>query len=1810
MVPVLLKTGQIIEERYRVESLIGQGRLGAVYRCRDLQNEALVALKLLRFPLQGDAENTLRSEFSILSRLRHPNLVRILDFGRMEATKEPYIVQEYVDGRDLFEATAGWTVGQVLDVFSELCRVVQFLHDRRVIHRDLKPGNILVQTSPAGRGPLKVLDFGQAQWLSNEKKPTVEGTLAYMAPEVLMGQGAGPQSDLYSLGILLYQVLTRRLPFEDEDPGYLIQKHLQGHADLGPVERLDHSSGLARVIARLLEKEPERRPSSAEDLIRLLGAASGLRINPRGASDSEFYFSSGALVGRESEMALLEQRARQVLEAKRGWTVFIAGESGSGKSRCMEELRIWALLEGWRVVQGRCAQNERRLYGPYREILGSTGPLLPEMARGSLASPPQTETSRAASTASNRLVGESTALQFRDQLTSRIVERLSERPTLALLHDFHWADEATMAVLDYLTSDVLALPVFLCISSLQAEAEQKPVDRLITQVGRQLRGEKLGLEPLGKDAVVQLISSLTGEDELGQKLGEWVGRNIGGNPFFVEQTLAHLVDRGILRRESGKWRIEKFDLNELKAPETVAAVLRRRLSRLSVNASELAKWLTVINRPVATGLLELVVPGGSEVLEAALEELVSRQIVQPCDGSEGRSYYFRNAYVARVVLEDLRPARQREMHRAIGQALEKQGQGVSLVEIASHLVAGQDGEKAVSCALQAEAVCKVEFANEATLRFARFILKEARHLPIEQLCDIAIDAAEASCALGEPDDGVLILKRQLEVSKRGPRIVRARLFMQLAFCYQHLGRLRLLDDACRRSLHLLGDDHSELADLTRAVVYRHLAYPTTMRLRRRQGLVFLNQALEALQRHNLESSVLGGRIYIMIAVAHWTECNYRASVAAAKNAVEILRKTESYARLAQAHSMLGMGMLALGKFGLARKHEETALATAEMSRSMMMRVVALVDLVESMCRCGDLRDAIAIAEQALELVTELRSPLLMHEGYAAIGEAKVASGDYAGAREMLRRLSADVHPDLAVHARGQVLYLNAWIDHCLGEAESSLAHLKALRRLHRQKGPVFEYELGEALRAAILHSRGFKAEAKELLLGLDSTLRRRGWPYHLCVVNLRLAEMLLESGELDRAMRSIGWALKLSRAMTSRPLNVNAQILLARYHSLTSDQNAACGDEARRMSNLDKARAAITDALRLAEEIGVDDLLWRVHAEGARIDERSPDWRSAADKSRKALESLDKAQDKVAAQDVAGFLSGLGRGMMRNECESRLAKVRTMEVQELPRPVVLEEAHARILQQVTRIIGNIRDRDALLESLVDLLIQAVGMERALVFLREKGSDRLRLVKGRNALQETITRAEAISRSVLDDVYKRGEPFLTANARKDQRVSTRESVTAFEIGTLFCGPLRVEGRSLGVVYADHPTPLSAISESMINLFAACCQLAATAIAGTEQGTEPVEPRETVSEAPAGAGERYPEILGRSETIQQLRARIAAVAASPLDVLIWGESGTGKELVARALHRTSMRSKGKFLAVDCGSLSDSLIESEFFGYRKGAFTGAAEDRAGLMESANGGTLFLDEVSNLSTQLQGKLLRVLQEREVRRVGDSVARKIDIRVIAATNRELPEEVRRGKFRRDLYYRLNAMEIKAPPLREHLDDVPLLLDRYSSQAAQKAEGPAKSFSPRALELLKRYNYPGNVRELINAVGSGYYTAQGNVIDVEHLTAEIRQARVAELLGAPDEARASEIYRTIRAGKGTFEDLVRTPFKSRGVAREVVLGIVRLALEETRGRYREALGLLGVSESDYHGTMTFLNRHGCCVDYRPFRLGPSRHREP
>ena len=260
---------------------------------------------------------------------------------------------------------------------------------------------------------------------------------------------------------------------------------------------------------------------------------------------------------------------------------------------------------------------------------------------------------------------------------------------------------------------------------------------------------------------------------------------------------------------------------------------------------------------------------------------------------------------------------------------------------------------------------------------------------------------------------------------------------------------------------------------------------------------------------------------------------------------------------------------------------------------------------------------------------------------------------------------------------------------------------------------------------------------------------------------------------------------------------------------------------------------------------------------------------------------------------------------------------------------------------------------------------------------------------------------------------------------------------------------------------------------------------------------------------------PRLSGKSLAIKKVKQEIAKVAPTDATVLIMGESGVGKEVAARMIHALSRRKEGPFVAVNCAAIPDELIESELFGHEKGAFTGATTPKKGKFDLAHRGTIFLDEIGDMSLSAQAKVLRVLQERRFERVGGTKTIEVDVRVIAATNKDLQEEIRQGRFREDLFFRLNVVPIVIPPLRERVEDIPLLADEFLSELARHSGLGKKRLTPEALEALKRYAWPGNVRELRNVIERLVIMAHGEEIRLEHLPSEIREA--SEPLSHPGE---------------------------------------------------------------------------------------------
>ena len=492
-----------------------------------------------------------------------------------------------------------------------------------------------------------------------------------------------------------------------------------------------------------------------------------------------------------------------------------------------------------------------------------------------------------------------------------------------------------------------------------------------------------------------------------------------------------------------------------------------------------------------------------------------------------------------------------------------------------------------------------------------------------------------------------------------------------------------------------------------------------------------------------------------------------------------------------------------------------------------------------------------------------------------------------------------------------------------------------------------------------------------------------------------------------------------------------------------------------------------------------------------------------------------------------------------------------------------------LLIRVSTSVNSVRDVEGLQRELLRLVFEAVPAERGAILLT--GED------GRVVSEFGLERegdagaAVEVSRTVVRQVLDEGSALLASDLIEGT-LDTSESLRAARLSSLLCAPLVLYGRALGVVYLTAADTSTRFDEGHLQLVTVISRLAAVALNNARH----VEQLESENSFLRGEASVEHGMVGEGAAIKKVSQFLARVAPTDTTVLIRGESGTGKELAARALHMNSPRRERPFVAINCAALTETLLESELFGHEKGAFTGALAQKKGKLEVADGGTLFLDEVGELAPVLQAKLLRVLQEREFERVGGTRTIRVDVRVVAATNRDLEEAVKASGFRQDLYYRLNVVSFEMPPLRERREDIPLLASYFAAKYAAKFNRRVTGLAREAREALVSYDWPGNVRELENAVERAVVLGSTERILMEDLPETVLEAAPASPPAGASAATADTGGPSLAAG---YHDALRD-FKRQLILR---------ALEQSGGSFTEAARLLGVHPNYLHRLIRNLN---------------------
>jgi Nif-specific regulatory protein len=472
------------------------------------------------------------------------------------------------------------------------------------------------------------------------------------------------------------------------------------------------------------------------------------------------------------------------------------------------------------------------------------------------------------------------------------------------------------------------------------------------------------------------------------------------------------------------------------------------------------------------------------------------------------------------------------------------------------------------------------------------------------------------------------------------------------------------------------------------------------------------------------------------------------------------------------------------------------------------------------------------------------------------------------------------------------------------------------------------------------------------------------------------------------------------------------------------------------------------------------------------------------------------------------------------------------------------------LLKISRVVHAIRDLEELQAQLLDLIFEVVPAGRGAILLAEGAAQDFNCLyaRTRQAGQPQLVR---VSRTIARQVMQENVAILGVDVPTSGTLRDVESLVASEVRSLLCVPLTVFRRVIGCIYLDSTTAANRLQEDHLQLMAAIAGISAVALDNARR----LQWLEQENQRLSTEIRQEQSLVGEGARMQEIFQFLARVAPTESTVLIEGESGTGKELVARALHRNSPRGSKPFVAINCAAIPEALLESDLFGHERGAFTGASAQKKGRLEVADGGVVFLDEIGELAPALQVKLLRVLQEREFERVGGTHTIKVDIRLIAATNRDLNEAVRTGDFRQDLYYRLAVVRLTMPPLRERREDIPMLTRHFVQKYAKRSKVKPKPVSREAMAALVNYEWPGNVRELENAIERALVMGSSDTVLLEDLPESLLE-----------QESAAEMH------EGKYHASVK----------ELKKQLIIDAVEQTRGNYVEAAGILGVHPNYLH----------------------------
>lgn len=1670
----------MVGDRYQILDYLGGGESTEVYRVRDIIADRVLAMKVLREDAGREAELRLSREFYYLSRFNHAGIAAAYDYGSA-GEHRPFFTMEFVDGIPINVYFPKGYSPELLPVTVQVLEALDNIHAQGLIHCDIKPQHILVVAGEDGPRA-KLLDFGFAETASLAEG-AARGTLGYVAPEVFKGVDADARADLYSLGMVLYETVTGRGPGAEADLRAWLR--MQYYSEFAAPREFDAGipEQFEQVVMSLIRREPERRPQSARAVVELLvgrGAEAQAGAGPRR------YLMVPGFVGRDNHLLELKRKLDEAGKGQAG-AVCISGERGVGKSRLLAEFKFLAQLEGATILAAEPASLGARSQSLVEAVQSYLRVYLP-------AGLPEVGSDQAMAAESRFRLFEALTQRLRElSLSHRVKHSL-----VVLVDDLELFDPTSLEFLRYLVFSLSNERLLVLVAGLK---ERRFLD-LVAEFERLSCFRAVALPPMEVAEVRGLAGSLLGEFAQLDELAEWLAQTTGGNPLFVIESVHSLIESRILVSRAGTWALEPGALKAYRAPETVTDAVRRRVETLTAEELEVLQLGAAAGGPFTLEFLRAVLSFDEKVLFNAVGQLKAQGLLRSFAADGQGTLILSSKILEAVVTERLTIAQRRENHRRVALALEllyPEKQDSLVFDLAHHYAQAGISDRAYSYSLRAGQRARDALLIEQALGFYETALGLSVHAagPRERvgLIETVGELREATGRYAEAVDiytqgmSIIVADRELAREKQ----LLARFLRKLGLVHQRQGHgdeaLNLLNQA------LLMQSEKGTAEYTQLLNDLGWSYCAQGDFDRAEAL--LTQALQ--QAEKLRAHALSARTLYYFSVLAWSRYDFVLALQLAERSLSLYESQHDDYNTGHVAQFIATLWWRRGELSRARELYERYLAVQRRAGDVYYQLRSLQGLGLVSQEEGEWTRAREYFAEGLALAERIGDVAAAADLNSNLGMACDELGDWAEALDRLERaveLQQRAGVDSGPVWRAAVKANVAQLASKQGRQEEAEQAMRESEELAARTEDASLRQNVALVRAELCLRAERYAQARTLLAQALASARHDGDWRRLAAIRTRAAELRLATGDAARA------ADEARRAL----------VLLNDYRS--SKEYAV----ALRLSGLAKCQLDLPErgtqeiarSVELLREMGArHELALSLLASAQALTrqdrgEQTVDMHIPIAFRPVSQQTLSEALANLReAQDILKALGAQPDAQRADDLMEMLTQVSaTMALKASERGEYL-----RVFYQLSELMSLDMDKDDFLERVLDLIIEVTRAERGLIFLVQ--GERLMPAAARNVDHATIEDAESVTRSVLRRVRRRGEMLFSSDALADPRFNTSNSVILNKIRSLLCAPLLVDGRVIGTIYLDSRITAHLFLEEDKNLLMSVANLLAATIDKSVAFRRMQEEMSSLREdILVDAVTGY--FLGRSRPIKEVYRVIERIAPSDCTVLLTGETGTGKGILARLIHSRSERRGGQFVSINCGTLPETLFESELFGHARGSFTGAVKDKEGLFETAANGTIFLDEISNTSLGIQAKLLQVLEERVIRRVGETQTRQVDVRMICATNRKLEEEVAAGRFREDLYYRMNVVTIHVPPLRERTGDIPLLARYFLRRYASQVNKPVSGFEEGVIAAFSAYSWPGNVRELQNVIERAVIMTQKRRIGLDDVGGRFAQAVPSE----------------------------------------------------------------------------------------------------